>query len=238
MIKPLTFEQRYEEICFELEKRRGKWDLGVVDWSDAKQMILVRIHEQYHRYDPRRGPFSHWVQKVITNKIFSIWRDNYTKYARPCVLGCVFNAGGDACTKTKSGRQCAECPLFRDWEQCRKKDHHTIKQPLPLENHIQEASSIDARSHASDFVDYAGAKEIIDREIKKKLTKVEWKVYRLLMIKNGDERQAAKILGFKNRRKTRTGRKLRMYDGYLAVLALRHKFVQLARTIIKDQNLA
>lgn len=231
-VKSLTFEQRYPEIVFELEKRRGKWDLGVVDWADAKQMILVRISEQYHRYDPDKGAFSHWVQRVITHKIFSIWRDNYTKHARPCILGCLFNGGGESCTKTSSGRQCAECPLYREWEK-RKKTHHVIKQPLPLDNHIQEVSNIQ-----SDFVDYEKAKQIIDREIKKKLNKTEWKVYRLLMTKKGTERQAAKILGFKNRRKTRTGRNLRMFNGYLAVLALRHKFVELAKQIVRDNDLA
>ena len=217
----------------------------MVPWEDAHQMILIHISRQYPKFDEAKGEFSHWVQKVITNKILGIWRDNYIKYARPCVVGCIFNGGGESCTKTPSGRQCSECPLYREWEK-RKKDHHIVKQPLPLENHIQEASSIDARSHASDFVDYEGIKKIVDKEMRKRLTPIEWKVYKLLIIKKGDrkktekevEKEAAKLLGFKDKKRTKTGRKRRTFNGYLSVLALRHRFVAEAKKIIAEMNLA
>ncbi len=236
-----TFEERYEQICFELDKRRGMWDLAAVPWPDARQMILLRIYQQYGKFNPtkkdkdgRPVEFSHWVQSVITRAVHNIWRDNLCKWSRPCLGNpkhgmerCAFNGGGDLCTATKSGKQCGECKLYKDWEKGKKRQHD-IKQTLPIENHIQEVSNIQ-----SDFTDIEGKKRIIDREMQKRLPPNEWKVYRMLMIDGKTERQAARAMGFKNDPK----RKTKMYRGYLAVLALRHKFVDVAKKVIEAEGL-
>lgn len=239
----LTFEERYIEITYELDKRKGKWDLAIVPWLDARQMILLHVYQKYPQFDENKRingqpvEFSHWLQSVITRKIYGIWRDHLAKYSRPCLGNpkhgmerCAFNGGGDLCTATKSGKQCGECKLYKDWERSKKRQHD-IKQTLPIENHTQEVSNIQ-----SDFTDIEGKKRIIDAKMREKLPKSEWKIYRMLMIENRSEVEAARALGFKNKH-CKNGRKPKMFSGYLKILALRHKFVAKAKEIIEQEGL-
>lgn len=233
MIKPecapsLTFEERYIEICRWVDKRRRKWDLHNVPWEDARQIILIHIYRKYNLYHAEDGPFGNWVNRVISNKIKGIWRDKYTNYARPCVMGCVFNTGGDTCSQTASGKQCEECPLYKSWVK-RRKAAHDVKQTLPLESHIQEVSN-----QPGDFLDIEAAKTVIDAKMKERLTKTEYRIYRALVIQGKSEREVARLLGPDKKKK----RKSRMYGNYQELLRLRHHFVDMAKDIIKSENLA
>lgn len=230
MSKALSFEDRYDEIVREINKRESKYDLHSVPFEDARQIILLRIWLKYHLYDESKGPFPNWVQRLITNAILTIWRDNLTVHSRPCVMGCVWNAGGDQCEKTKSGLQCAECPAYKSWENSYKKDRFSIKQPVALDHHSQEVNN-----QQSDFIDIDAKKQIIDREMKRRLTKEEWRVYKLLIIDDGTEIAAAKLLGFKQEK---DADKKPMFNGYWKVLELRHKFVAVAKKIILEEDLA
>lgn len=244
MSNSLTFEQRYDSIVFEIEKRRAKWDLAAVPFDDAKQIILVKVWSKYHLFDEKRmvdgspTEFSHWVNSVITRTIYNIWRDHLGIHSRPCVGNiengykrCPFNGGEDLCSKTPSGKQCAECPWYAAWEK-RKKNQNAIKQTLSLEHHSHEANSIQ-----SDFMDISGKKTVIDRKMKERLTKLEWKIYKHLMVKGGTERGAAKMMGFKNKAKTKNGKVPKTYAGYSAVLKLKKKFVEMAKKIIEEEGL-
>lgn len=223
----MTFEERYEECLYWVEKRRRTIDLASIEWIDIRQLILIRLSQQYHMFDPAKGPFKKWANHVITNAIRNIWRDNYRVYARPCV-GCVDNMGNENCRRTDSGLQCAQCPAYREWE-AKKKAQHDIKLAVSMENHTQEVSN-----HQSDFMDIGAKKKIIDEKMRGKLTRQEWKAYKMLMVQNKSEEEVGVALGFKHKR----GRALRMFPGYLAVLSLRHKFVELAKVIIEEEGLA
>ncbi len=221
-----TFEERYPEIVRQIQKRRRKWTLGSVDFEDVQQILLIHIHRKYGLYDPVKDPtFVHWVNTVISNRINGILRDNHLIYSRPCVTGCIFNTGGDTCSKTSSGLQCIECPLYRNWHD-RKADHFNVKQTLPIETHEQEVNN-----QQSDFVDIEGKKKIIDREMKERLDPGEFKIYRMLMIQGKSEKECGAALGGKKR----AGR---MFQGYQQLLKLRHKFVKLAKEIIEQEGLA
>lgn len=239
-----TFEERYPEILYEINKRENKWDLNCLEFEDARQIILTKIFQKYHLFDEDKVingkpvEFSHWVQRVITRAIYSLWRDHLAVYSRPCLGNpkygmerCAFNTGGDLCSKTASGKQCSECPLYKEWEKS-KKNQHDIKQPLALDNHTQEVSNIQ-----SDFMDIADKKRVIDEKMKTRLDPEEWKVYELLMIKGGTEKEAAIMLGFKERKVGKTGKKT-MFPGYASVLKLRHQFVDMAKEIIESEDLA
>ncbi len=126
------------------------------------------------------------------------------------------------CSKTSSGLQCAECPLFRDWVK-RKKDHHAVKQALPLENHTQEVHNIQ-----SDFIDIEGKKKIIDKEMRKRLNRANYRIYKMLIIKGMTEREVGETLG---------GKQNRLYPSYQTVLAARKLFVKVAKEIIDDFGL-
>lgn len=218
----LSFEDRYEETLHWVEKRRRTIDLAHLGWDDIRQRLLIRVSQQYSKYEPDKGLYSHWVNTVISNELRNIWRDEYASSARPCVSGgggCIHNVGADQCSKTPSGLQCAECPIYRDWER-RKGSHYAIRMPLPLENHAQEV-----HSGQSDFVDYDGMAAELHRRMKARLTRSEWKAWRLLYILHKEPEDVAKALGFKGRRK----KGQRMYPGYAQVLALRHELEKTAR---------
>ncbi len=228
LVKQLTFEDRYDDICHWTDKRRAKWTLNAVPWEDARQMILIRVNEEYPKFDPLRGEFSHWLNRVISNKIKNIWRDNFTSYSRPCILGCAFNTGGTSCSKTSTGTQCAECPLYADWQK-KKEAHFNVKQTLPIDSHVNEVYNA-----ASDFTDVEAKKRVIDATMKGKLTRTEWKIYRLLYIKGVTEEDAAKAIGFKQGR----GKKSKMFNGYSVILAAKHRIIEMAKLVIHEEDLA
>jgi DNA-directed RNA polymerase specialized sigma24 family protein len=223
----LTFEQRYTECVFWVERKRRGIDLATLSWDDIRQMLLIRISQQYHVFDPARGPFKKWVNKVITHAICNIWRDHYRHVARPCV-GCTENMGNDHCRRTQSGLQCSQCPAYREWEK-RKKSHHDIKLAVSIENHVAEVSNTQG-----DFLDIEAKKKVIDTKMKERLTRTEYRAYRLLIIKGLSDEETAKAMGFKAKR----GKKTRMFAGYLQILAYRHLFIEKAREIIESENLA
>lgn len=159
----------------EIAKRRKKWTLSSLSFEDVSQIVLVRIVNKYHTFDPSKGEFLHWVNRVISYATINILRDNYLKYSRPCILGCIHNTGDDNCSlaSNKSGKQCSECPLYRDWERL-KKEQFNINQPLSLETHIQELND--------PFFDIEHAQSKINSEMEKRLKPSEWKIYKDIFI--------------------------------------------------------
>lgn len=222
----MTFEERYDSIVVEIDKRRSKWRLASVAWEDARQMVLITVAAQYHVYDPARGEFVKWVNKLITNRLINILRDNHLAWSRPCVTGCPWNRGGDSCEKTSNGIQGVECKAYRDWER-RKLDHFRVQQTLPLENHVQEVNSIQ-----SDFLNIGEAKTLIDAKIKLKLTNHEYKIYKLLFIQGKSEADVGKLLGY--RKKPRA----KMPAGYQAILKVKKIILSKAREVIAENDLA
>lgn len=227
----LTFDERYKETLQWVEKRRRGIDLAYMPWDEIRQLILIRVSQQYHLFRPDEGPYKNWVNRVITNAIRNIWRDEIGSVSRPCITGkgwCAFNCGGDLCSKTPSGLQCAECPAFRDWE-IRKKDHHAVKMPVSLENHTNEA-----QSKVGASVDIAEMKPALDARMKQKLTRTEWRAYRLLYIKNLDGEEVARQMGFRKKR----GSTSKMHAGYQQLLEWRHHFEKVATQILLTEDLA
>jgi len=228
-----TFEDRYDAIVHEINKRKTRWTLASMSFDDVRQIVLMRVHVKFAEFDPaktiggRPVEFSHWVNKVISNAIINITRDNHSIYSRPCILGCKFNTGGDTCSKTSTGLQCNECPIYRSWEK-RKIDHFNVKQTLPLENHMREA---DSQPNESVFFDFEEKKKMIEKHMKIRLNKHEWRLYKLLYIQGKTEKEVGKIMGYK-------GPKSKMYAGYLTILKAKKRFVLLAKEIIAEEDLA
>lgn len=232
MPNKLTFEERYAGIVDQIDKRRAKWKLASMPFDDVRQEVLTKIHLNYHRFDPTKGrvgvseeeKFARWANRVITNELKNILRDNHLIYSRPCITGCAFNSGGDTCSKTPSGLQCDQCPIYKEWRE-RKEAHFNVKQTLPLDNHMREADS-----SPGDFVDVDHAKDVIDSEMKKRLTKHEYQVYRMLYLQHKTPAEVGKALKYKKVGKC--------HHGYQVILQLRKKFVDVAREIIGDEGLA
>lgn len=224
-----SYTERVPEIEAEINKRKSKWNFVLIEWEDAAQIIRIRVYNKYHTYDPEKGAFSPWVNRLITRCIANIRRDNYTKFARPCVAGtgrpaCKHNLGGEDCAMTQSGKQCSECPLYKVW--CSKKqNHYNIKSPLALENHTQEVESIQA-----DFIDIAGAKQSIDLHIRAKLKPLEYKIYKMLYIDGMTDEQVASALGYKPLE--RNGR-----NRYKQLQNIKKNIIAKAKEVIDEEDL-
>jgi hypothetical protein len=80
-------------------------------------------------------------------------------------------------------------------------------------------------------MDIGAAKAVIDREMKKRLNKQEWRVYRMLYIQGKDEREVAKIMGFKKQSS-------HLYAGYGNIRKHKKHFIEVAKKIIEEENLS
>lgn len=224
-----TFEERLPQIRLAIAKRKRKWTLAAVPFEDAFAQVLAHVYLKYHTFDSAKGEFSHWLSRVITRKLINIIRDCHGRWSRPCIKSCPFNTGDDNCSKTSTGKQNGECLAFRLWEK-RKKSEFEIKQPLPLENHMQEVYNVMDTSF-----DTEGAKEIkevIDSRICEKLTERDCSIYRALFIEGVTGAEVATRLGFV----TKPG--ARVHGGYLIILAARKRIALAAKEIARDRELA
>src|SRR3990167_1843535 len=109
------FEENITIINQEIAKRRGKWNLHIVasmDFEDVSQILRIHIFKKWHLYDPTQ-PLAPWVNRVISNQIRNLIRNNYGNYCRPC-LRCAASEGDNLCSIY--GKQCSTCPLYAHWE--------------------------------------------------------------------------------------------------------------------------
>lgn len=193
MNEKTSFEDFLPIIESLIARRRYKWQLNALqsmDYDDVSQIILLHIWEKFYQFNPAKGPIEKWANRIISNQIYNLIRNNYASHARPCVLGCVFNGGGEVCLNTPSGKQCSECLIYKKWEKTKKRANE-VKLPLTLENHIQEVYD-----KPDESCDISKATENMHIRMKKELRNSEFRVYKLLYIDGKSEEETAKILGF------------------------------------------
>ena len=112
--KKPKFENCIEDINREIAKRRNKWNLTALCWmdfEDVSQILRIHIHKKWHMYDPEK-PLGPWVNRIISNQIKNLIRNNYGNFARPC-LKCAAAEGVDLCSIY--GKQDTSCPLYKHW---------------------------------------------------------------------------------------------------------------------------
>tara|TARA_A200000159_G_scaffold149481_1_gene158039 strand:+ start:1197 stop:2006 length:810 start_codon:yes stop_codon:yes gene_type:complete len=204
-----SFEDKYETINREVRKRKNKWFLDSLAWfdfEDVEQIIKAHIYKKWDQWDQSRslGP---WINKIITNQMKNILRNNYSNFVRPC-LNCPFNqsktsmdpgiASGSLCGFTRTGLQDSECPLYAKWEKT-KKSAYDIKMAVTMENHTGEVSAME-----DPQLDIDQAIEKLSKEMKKHLPEKQYKVYKMLYIDHKSEEEVAEIMGYKT---NETGRK-------------------------------
>lgn len=225
-----TYEESYKLIDEEVSKRRGKWfltSLPYMDFDDVKQIILTHIYMKWHLWDQSR-PLKPWINKIISNQMKNILRNNYSNFVRPC-LSCPFNLSGggeegSACSFTESKLQDSSCPLFKKWEKT-KKSAYDIKMALPIELHSHEVHH-DDRNNAD--LDIAASK--LHDEMKKQLGERQYKVYKMLFIDNLDEIEVARIMGYKT---SEAGRRA----GYKQIKNLKKQFKLRAKGILENKDI-
>lgn len=229
--KKLKYEECYNIIEEELNKRRGKWfltSLAWIDFDDVKQIIATHLHKKWSQWDQSR-PLRPWLNRIISNQLKNILRNYYSNYAKPC-LNCPFNQSGIAeeeqvglCGFTESKTQCNECPLYAKWEKT-KKSAYDIKMAVTLENHVHEI-----KYNSSSF-EIENAQEKLHQEMKKILSEKNFYIYQMLFIENITDEEVAKRLGYKT---TEKGRKA----GYKQIKNLKKQFKIKAEQILKTKDI-
>ena len=195
MKKP-TFENKFQEINIEIYKRKHKWSLTSLAWmdfDDVAQILRIHIHKKWNMYDPKQ-PLAPWINRIVSNQIKNLIRNNYGNYSRPC-LKCAAAEDDEHCNIY--GKQCSACPLYAAWEK-NKKNAHDTKLPLALENHTKEVHEMqDGKINIEESANN------IHRKMQQVLKPTEWKVYQMLYIEHKDEDQVASSMGYKTNEKNR-----------------------------------
>jgi DNA-directed RNA polymerase specialized sigma24 family protein len=216
--KKPSFEESIDSINIEIIKRRGKWNLTILAWmdfEDVAQILRIHIYKKWHLYDHSK-PLAPWINRIISNQIKNLIRNNYGNYCRPC-LKCAAAEGVELCSIY--GKQDSSCPLYANWEKT-KKSAHDAKLPLSLEDHSQEVFN-----QPSDSLDLERAGEKLHVEMKKHLRTIEWTVYEHLYVSNKDEQELAKIMGYKTTEKNRA-------PGYKQIKNLKKSIIKKVKRVL------
>lgn len=196
MAKKPKFEDKIQEINSEILKRKSKWNLTAIAWmdfADVAQILRFHIYRKWHLYNNTK-PLAPWVNRIISNQIKNLIRNNYSNYTRPC-LKCAAAEPEDGCGIY--GKQCDKCPLYANWVKSKKNAHDT-KLTLSLENHAQEVHEI-----PNDNFDIEQSVINTHKKMEQVLKPIEWKVYTYLYIENKNEEQVAKLMGYRTSEKNR-----------------------------------
>ena len=218
----LKFEDRIKEIDSEIQKRKSKWKLTSITWmdfDDISQILRIHIYKKWDMYDDSK-PLAPWLNRIITNQIKNLIRNNYGNYARPC-LRCAASEGGDLCVIYE--KQSSVCPLYAYWEK-NKKIAHDIKVPVSLENHKQDISNLQ-----NETLDIEASFQKLNKILPKILKPIEWKIYENLYIKNLSEEEVAKLMGYKTSEKNRS-------PGYKQIKNIKKSIIIKVRRLIEAED--
>ncbi len=194
--RKLKFEDHIEQIDAEIKKRKSKWNLTALSWmdfDDVSQILRIHIFKKWHLYDPQK-PLNPWINRIISNQIKNLIRNNYGNYCRPC-LKCAAAESGDLCYIY--GKQSEACPLFANWMKTRKQAYDA-KLPVSINDHEIEINA----AEYSD-IDIFALMEKLNEKMKEILKSSEWKIYKALYIDNMSEEDAATLMGYKTNEKNR-----------------------------------
>lgn len=193
----LKFESYIDLINLEIAKRKNKWTLTAINWmgfEDVSQIIISHIYKKWNLYDEKK-PLLPWINRIISNQIKNLIRNNYGNYTRPC-LKCAASIGENECKIY--GKQEKSCPLYNNWIKT-KKNAYDLKMTLSIEDHSHEINNL-----STEPCDIAKASASLHEKMKKILKPIEWKVYSLLYIQNKTEEYICKNLNFKYDKKAKT----------------------------------
>jgi hypothetical protein len=186
----IKFEACINLINTEILKRKNKWTLSTLNWidfEDVSQIIRFHIYKKWNLYDEKK-PMLPWINRIISNQIKNLIRNNYGNYARPC-LKCAAALGESECRIY--GKQDQGCPMFNNWTKT-KKNAYDLKMAVSIEDHSYEINN-----QVCINSDIQKATQNLHEKMKQILKPVEWKVYELLYINHKTEEQVCKILKFK-----------------------------------------
>ena len=216
----IKFEDYIEQIDAEIKKRRSKWNLTALSWmdfDDVSQILRIHIFKKWHLYDTKK-PLNPWINRIISNQIKNLIRNNYGNYCRPCLKFAAAEAG-DLCYIY--GKQSEACPLFANWSRT-KKQAYNAKLPVSINDHTYEINS----TEYSD-IDILGVMDRISAKMKEVLKPAEWKIYQALYIEHMSEEDAATLMGYKTNEKNRV-------PGYKQIKNVKKAIIKKVKRMLED----
>ncbi len=216
----IKFEDYIEQIDAEIKKRRSKWNLTALSWmdfDDVSQILRIHIFKKWHLYDTKK-PLNPWINRIISNQIKNLIRNNYGNYCRPC-LKCAAAEAGDLCYIY--GKQSEACPLFANWSRT-KKQAYNAKLPVSINDHTYEINS----TEYSD-IDILGVMDKISAKMEEVLKPAEWKIYQALYIEHMSEEDAATLMGYKTNEKNRV-------PGYKQIKNVKKAIIKKVKRMLED----
>ena len=228
-----TYEDKSEAIDNEIRKRYYKWHLHAIAWldfDDVSQIIRAHIYKKWEQWDQIR-PIEPWVNKIISNQLKNILRNNYSNFARPCI-SCKHNQSkeqgsgqvSNLCSFTKTGNQSNECPDYAKWEKTRKQAYD-IKIPVSL-----ETNEFDRFTVPEDHYNIGEAVVSMHLSMRQYLNDRHYIIYKMLFIDHIDEETVARVLGYKSNEK---GRKA----GYKQIKNLKNFYKKIAKKICDETDI-
>ena len=215
-----SFEDSIDVINVEINKRKGKWNLTVLAWmdfQDVSQILRIHIFKKWDLYDSEK-PLAPWINRIISNQIKNLIRNNYGNYARPC-LRCAASESDSHCYIYKE--QSSVCPLYANWEKT-KKNAHDAKLPVSLEEHPQEIFT-----SVNSYYDVERTALRLHEKMETVLKPVEWKVYNYLYIEYKSEEEVAKLMNYKTTEKNRV-------PGYKQIKNIKKSIIQKVKKMLND----
>ena len=214
------FEDYIEQIDIEIKKRKSKWNLTALAWmdfDDVSQILRIHIFKKWHLYDTKK-PLNPWINRIISNQIKNLIRNNYGNYCRPC-LKCAAAESGDLCYIY--GKQCEACPLFANWVKT-KKQAYDAKLPVSINEHSNEINMAEYKD-----IDIVMLMKRLNEKMHQSLKPAEWKIYKALYIDNLSEEKAASLMGYKTNEKNRV-------PGYKQIKNVKKSIIQKVKKIIPN----
>ena len=218
--RKLKFEDHIEQIDAEIKKRKSKWNLTALSWmdfDDVSQILRIHIFKKWHLYDTKK-PLNPWINRIISNQIKNLIRNNYGNYCRPC-LKCAAAESGDLCYIY--GKQCEACPLFANWVKT-KKQAYDAKLPVSINEHSNEINMAEYKD-----IDIVMLMKRLNEKMRQSLKPAEWKIYKALYIDNLSEEKAASLMGYKTNEKNRV-------PGYKQIKNVKKSIIQKVKKIIAN----
>jgi len=224
-----SFEDKISVINREIMKRRGKWmlsSLSYLDYDDISQILRIHIFKKWDMWN-QDLPLENWLNRVVTHKIINLVRDHYGRVAPPC-NGCPHNLADDSCSFTKTGSRGPQCPLYKKWQKKTQAGYNIkLASSMNSDEFVEPAfSSISF----GDNIDYESSSEKLHKEMKKVLSKSQYRIYELLIMDNLSDKEVAKRLKLKS---TERGR----LPGYKHLTDMRNKFYEMAKKIIEEKDI-
>lgn len=218
--KKVQLEDCLDLIDKEVKKRRSRWNLTALAWmdfDDVSQIIKIHICKKWDLYDPSK-PLAPWINRIISNQIKNLIRNNYGNFCRPC-LKCAAAEPNNLCYIY--GSQCSKCPLYANWEKNKKIAYET-KLPSSI-----ESIKVGISEREDKNVDFQKAIETLNSCLKKTLKENEWIIYENIFLLGKSEKYVADLLGYKTNEANRN-------PGYKQIKNIKKKIVEKAKYLIES----